>query len=138
MTSQTTSASSRPRIFGSWRKRGIIGEHAEKDVRAHPIGEPVVDGPDVKIDRLDAAEGALHLAERLVATHGCRVVHHAGRQAGTHYIYAIGGGFGGDLGRLAREGEAVIGDGEMEVLAHLVLLDHGADGERDLGRPAQW
>jgi hypothetical protein len=34
---------------------------------------------------------------------------------------------------LAREREAVAGDGEIEVLAHLVPLDHGADGERDGG-----
>ena len=31
----------------------------------------------------------------------------------------------------------MVGDGEIEVLAHLVLLDHCTDSERDLGRPAQ-
>ena len=106
-------------------------------MRAHPISEPVVDWPDVQIDRLDAAEGALHLAERFVAAYGCRVVQHVGRQAGAHYIYAIGGSFGGDLSGLAREAEAMVGDGKVEVLAHLVLLDHGTDSERDLRGPAQ-
>src|SRR5208282_6923120 len=93
-----------------------------------PVREPVVDRPDVKIDRLDAAEGTFHLAQGLVAAHRGGVVQHVGRQAGAHYIYAIGGGFGGDLGSLARESEALVGDDEIEMLAHLVLLDHRACG----------
>ncbi len=124
----------------------VVGEHAEKDLCAHAIGELVVDRPGVQIGWLDAAEGVLDLAERFVATQGCRVVQHVGWQASAHYIYTIGGRFGGDFGALACEGETLVGDGVIEVLAHprvkrpgasLVLLDHGTDGARDLGRPAQ-
>jgi hypothetical protein len=34
----------------------IIGEHAEEDVRTHPIGQPVMDRAYLEVDRLDAAE----------------------------------------------------------------------------------
>src|SRR5678816_1994033 len=67
----------------------VVGEHAEKDMRAHAIGEPVIDRPHVQINGLDAAEGALDLAERFVAAYGCRIVQHVGRQAGAHYIYCL-------------------------------------------------
>jgi hypothetical protein len=42
-----------------------------------------------------------------------------------------------DLVVLAGEGEVTVGDGEREVLGHLVLADHGADLETDLGFAAQ-
>jgi hypothetical protein len=44
----------------------MAGEHAQKDMRAHPRGEPVVDRPDVQIDGLQAAEGALDAGEALI------------------------------------------------------------------------
>ena len=44
----------------------MAGEQAQKDVGAHPRGEPVVDRPDVQIDGLQAAEGALDVGEALV------------------------------------------------------------------------
>jgi hypothetical protein len=31
----------------------VIGEHAEKDMRPHAAGEPVVNGADVEVDRLE-------------------------------------------------------------------------------------
>ena len=36
----------------------VIGEHAQKDMRTDPIGQPVVDRADVQIDGLDAAKGS--------------------------------------------------------------------------------
>ena len=40
-------------------------------------------------------------------------------------VEAIEDGLGGDLGGLAGEGEAGVGDVEGEVLGHLVPVDHG-------------
>jgi hypothetical protein len=42
----------------------VVSQHAEKDVRAHAIRFPMVDGAHVQIHRLQTAEGALHLARR--------------------------------------------------------------------------
>jgi hypothetical protein len=37
----------------------VIGEHAEEDVGAHAVGQPVVDRPDLQVDRLQADLGDL-------------------------------------------------------------------------------
>jgi hypothetical protein len=47
----------------------VIGEHAKKHVGPHAIDQPVIGRPDLEIDGLDAAEGALHQAEGFVAAH---------------------------------------------------------------------
>jgi hypothetical protein len=39
----------------------MIGEHAQEDVGAHPLGGPVADRADLKIDHLQASEGALDI-----------------------------------------------------------------------------
>jgi GapR-like, DNA-binding domain len=44
----------------------VAGEHAQKDMSAHPRGEPVVDRPEVQIDGLQAAKGALDMGQVLV------------------------------------------------------------------------
>ena len=82
----------------------IVGQHAEEDMRAHAIGQPVIDRPDLEIDGLDAAERPLHQGEGFVAAHRGRVVERLGGQAGAHDVDAIDGGLGGDLGGLAGEG----------------------------------
>jgi len=41
------------------------------------------------------------------------------------------------ISAILREAEAMVGDGKVEVLAHLVLLDHRPESERDFGLPAQ-
>jgi hypothetical protein len=33
----------------------VVGEHADKHVGPHAISQPVIDRPDLEIDRLDAA-----------------------------------------------------------------------------------
>jgi hypothetical protein len=40
----------------------MAGEHAQKDMGAHP---PMVDRADVQVHRLEAAEGALDAGETL-------------------------------------------------------------------------
>ena len=52
-------------------------------------------------------------------------------------VDAIEGSFGRDLRRVARERQAVIGDGDGEVLGHFVMVDDATDRERNLVRAAQ-
>jgi hypothetical protein len=39
----------------------VIGQHAKKHMRAHPIGQPVIHRPDMQIDGLDATERPLNV-----------------------------------------------------------------------------
>ncbi len=57
-------------------------------------------------------------------------------QAGAHGVEAVERGLLRDLIALSGEGEPVVGDRQLEVLGHLVLVEHGADGHADLGRAA--
>ena len=47
----------------------VVGEHAQEDVRAHPIGGAVVDRAHLQVDRLERAERALDVGQRLVVAH---------------------------------------------------------------------
>ena len=53
----------------------VVGEHAQEDVRAHPIGGAVVDRAHLQIDRLERAERALDVGQRLVVAHAVGRVH---------------------------------------------------------------
>ena len=44
----------------------VGGEHADQDVGADPVGEAVVDGAQVEVVGLDAAEVAFEVGEVLV------------------------------------------------------------------------
>ena len=55
----------------------------------------------------------------------------SGKRASDH-IDAVEGGFRGDRLGFAREGEAGLGDGEVERLGHVATVDDGADLEGDL------
>jgi hypothetical protein len=101
-------------------------------VSPDPAFQPVTHRADLEIDGLDAAEGALHPGQGFVAAHGGRVVHDLEAEAGAHDIDAIRGGLGFDRVGFAREGEARIGDGQIEMFAHFMLVDHAADGQRDV------
>jgi hypothetical protein len=115
----------------------VIGEHAEEDVGAHAVGEAMVDGSDLEIDGLDRAEGALDEGEALVC--GDRLGGGEGRDrhGGANDVEAVEGGFVIDVIGLAHGGEAVVGDGELEVLGHLVAIEHLADRHADLVFAAQ-
>jgi len=56
---------------------------------------------------------------------------------GADDVDAVQGGFFGDLRLAAGYGEAVIGDGDVEVLAGLVLVDDLAGLDADLGGAGQ-
>jgi hypothetical protein len=72
----------------------------QKKTCVHPIGQPVMDRPNLQIGRFDAAEGPLHQSEGSIAAHCRRVVENHRRQAGAHYIDAVGRRLCGDLGAL--------------------------------------
>jgi len=91
----------------------VIGEHAQTDVGAHARHRPMEDRSDLKIDRLDTADGALHLSQTLVGPDAGAVVEGLGRQAGADHIDAVEARLGGDRILLASEGKVGVGDGEQ-------------------------
>ena len=84
----------------------VVGEHAQEDVRAHPIGGAVVDRAHLQVDRLERAERALDVGQRLVVAHAVGGVHLRGGDRGADDVDAVQRGLGGDALALAREGEA--------------------------------
>ena len=115
----------------------VVGQHAQEHVGANPVGEPVVDWPDVQIDRLEAAKRPLHPREGFVRPDRVCVGETVLGQARAHRVEPVEGGFARDLVALSGEDEPVVGNGQIEVLGHLVPAEHGADGHADLGRAAQ-
>ena len=105
--------------------------------RAHPIGEPVVNRPDLEIDRFQGTKRALDLGERFVAAHHLGAVHLLRGYRGTQDVDAIEQGFGGDPILADAECKARVFDFELEVLGHLVLVDDAAHAQPDLVAPAQ-
>ena len=104
---------------------------------ADASAEPVVERPDLQIDRLRRAEGALDQGQALVCGDGAGIVEGGGGQAGADNVDAVQRHLGGDRLGLAGDGEAVVGDRQIEVLGHLVPIQRGADLQRDFRRPAQ-
>src|SRR5689334_18612830 len=107
-------------------------------MRTHPIRQPVMDGSNLQIDRFYTAKGPLHEGEGFVAAHCRRVVEALYRQAGAHDIDAVGCRLDGDLGGLAGAAEGSVGDVDVEMLAHPMLVNHRANRERDLGGTTEW
>ena len=62
------------RELGTHVPLDMVGQHAQEDVCAHAITEPVVNGANVKIDSFYAPEGSLNLGEPFVCAHGFGVV----------------------------------------------------------------
>ena len=60
------------------------------------------------------------------------IIESLGAEAGADDVDAVETRLGVDFGVLAREHEVGVGDGEREVLGHLVFADDGADLEADL------
>jgi len=110
----------------------VAGEHAEKDMSAHPRGEPVVDRAQVQIDGLEAAKGTLDPSQALVgADHAIRR-QGFGLKAGADDIKAVEPRLRGNAGLVAAKGEAVFGNGNVEVFGEPVAVFEAADGTGDL------
>src|ERR1700678_4428377 len=99
--------------------------------------DPVMNGTDLQVDRFQRAEGALHAGQVLVGAHRVGSTHRLGRQAGADDIDPV-------ETRLARNGfgtaakaEAGLTNSQLEMLGHLVVIDHGSDSQPDLSLPAE-
>ena len=89
------------------------------------------DGPQVQVVGFDVAEVPLDVFEVFVGgDHGGGVELVSG-DGGAQHVEAVQGGLGVDLVLLAGNSQAVIGDGEVEVLAGLVRADDLADLDAD-------
>jgi hypothetical protein len=115
----------------------IVGEHAQEHMRPHPRHQPVIDRPDLQVDRLQRAKSALDLGQRLVGTDRLLRRHRRRRNAGTDNVEAVKACLRRDIGVVALPGKGVVSDADVEVLGHLVAVDHGADLEADSRRATQ-
>src|SRR5262245_5226150 len=115
----------------------VVSEHAEEDMSPYSIRQPMVDRPDLEIDRLQAPKRSLDLREILVGSHrGFSGKSRSGHRRANH-VQAVKRGFLGDLLFVTVIGEAPLFDLEDEVLADLVVVDHLADAKPDLGLSPQ-
>ena len=94
-------------------------------MRADAVFEAVVDRADLELGAFQGAEGALDLFEVLVGAHDLAGGELGVCDAGAQHVDAVEGGLGVDLVGLALEGEAGVGDLDLEVLADLVALERG-------------
>jgi len=67
----------------------VVGEHAQQDMGADAVGAAMVDGADLEIDGLMAAEGALDPGELLVAGDNAGGVEGRGGEAGAQDVDAV-------------------------------------------------
>ena len=98
---------------------------------ADALREPMVDRAHLKVDGLHRAKRPLDVAERFVASHRLGAAHLLLHETGPYDIDPVECGLGGDHLIAQRKLEAVIFDGELEVLGDLVLVDHAADPDTD-------
>src|SRR6185503_9100069 len=99
----------------------VVGQHAQEHVGAHPVGQPMPDGPHVQF-AVESAKEPLDIGEVLVAQHDIVAAQGVVGQAGAPDVAAVEGGLGGDGLGVAGEGEGFVGDGEGEVFGHLVVV----------------
>src|SRR4029077_6307819 len=92
-------------------------EHADQHARPDAFLPPAEDGPQVQVVGFDVPEVPLDVSEVLVGGDHGGGVEFARREGGAQHVEPVQGGLGVDLVLLAGDGEAVIGDGDAEVLA---------------------
>ena len=109
----------------------------QQHVCADAIHEAVVVGR-TSVDGLHAAEGSLDDRERLVAAHHTLSAECIGREARADDIETVEDRFAVDAGLAARDGEGVVGDRDLEVLADLVAVQDLAHAYPDRVPAAQW
>ena len=114
----------------------VVGEHAQEDVRPHPVGAAVVDRAYLQVDGLEGPKGALDLRQVLVGAHGLCGIEVFGLDVGTDDVEPVELLLVSDPGFVALEREGLVGDGGDEVLGDLVVVDDLADAHADGGGPA--
>ena len=100
---------------------------------ADPRLDPVMHRADLQIDRLHGPERLLHPGEILVHPDSIIGADRRRRHTGADDVEAVEPGLAQDAVGLAAVGKAVLGDGEIEVLRHLVGIDYRPHREPDLG-----
>ncbi|MYG28233.1 MAG: hypothetical protein F4213_19800 [Boseongicola sp. SB0677_bin_26] len=114
-------------------------EHAHEHVRLHVVGRAAVDRTDAQVG-LRVPERALHARERLVRIDRGLRPHGLRSQAGADHVDAVEPGLGGDPVLAAAPGDAVVGDVDLEMLAHLAAVHapaHTAVDRRPALEPAR-
>src|ERR1700730_18471204 len=104
---------------------------------AQAVGAAMMNGPDFEIDGLEAAEGSLDVGEIFIGPDGGNGVERFGLDVGTQDVDAVEQCFGIDLLGLALERQIRVGNGDVEVLGHFVMIDHRTDRECDFIPAAQ-
>src|SRR5262249_30600808 len=115
----------------------VAGEHADQHVAADALFEAVEDRAQGQVVGLEVAEVPLDVFEVLVGADHAGCVQVGGGGGGAQHVDPIERGFGVDLGLTAGDGQAGVGDGDLNVLAGVVLVDHLAGGDPDLRRSGQ-
>ena len=110
----------------------VAGEHADQHVGFDAFFEPVEYRAQVQVVGFDVAEVPLDVFEVLVGGHDAGSVELAGRYGGAQHVEPVEGGLGADLVLPPCHGQAGIGDGDLKVLAGLVLADHLAHLDADV------
>jgi hypothetical protein len=100
----------------------VGGEHADQDVAADSVFEPVMDGAQVQVVSFEGAEVAFDAGEVLVGGDGGGGVQLGGGDRGADDVDAVQGSLGVDGGLVPVPGEVAIADVEDEVLGDLYLL----------------
>jgi hypothetical protein len=110
-----------------------VGQGADEDVGADPVGKPVADGADEDVGALHRAEDLLDAGQPLVAAHGLVGRQRVGGLAGADDVDAVEGGLGGDVRLVAPPCQGAVADLRAEVLAHLPAPEGLPDLRADLG-----
>ena len=98
----------------------MAGEHAQKDMGAHPRA-PANGGSGGCADRRSSgAEGALDAGEALIGADHALAGQSAGFDTGADHIKPVEPGFGGDAVGIAGKAETVFGNRDVEQLGELV------------------
>lgn len=109
----------------------IVGQHAQEDMSLHAIGQAMVDGADFEIDALQAPERPLHLAQALVGAHGLVGREDLFGHTGSDHVDAVESRLLGDGSEVSLVDEALLLDGDHEMLGHLELADDFAHPQTD-------
>lgn len=110
----------------------IVGQHAKEDMSLHAIRQAMVDWADLEIDALQAPKRPFHLTEALVGADGLVGIQDLFKHTGSDHIDAVESRLFSDGNEVSLASEALLLDGDHEMLGHLELADDFAYAQADL------
>lgn len=110
----------------------VVSQHAQEHMCPHAIGQMMVDRPHVYVGQFQAAEPALHVRQKLVASHGLFGGHRLGRHVRTDHVDAVQRDLGRDRRLVSLVTKRVVGDFEVKVLGHFTPAQHATNAQGDL------